>query len=136
MHKNSKFSLVDVALPPTNSYLLIEALKADKNAARIIHVLEPAPGKMSFKLGRGHDSEIRIADISVSRLHAYLRFAPEGCFLDDNRSKFGSLVLVPKDKPLLPERPVMLQVGRTVIDCIAKKVSQFADLYPSIVLIR
>jgi len=34
--------------------------------------------KESIKLGRGHDSDIRISDISISRTHAIIKFKNDG----------------------------------------------------------
>ena len=51
--------------------------------------------KNEFKLGRGHESEVRINDISVSRCHAMLHFSNGAFFVEDNSSKFGTLVKVP-----------------------------------------
>jgi pSer/pThr/pTyr-binding forkhead associated (FHA) protein len=47
-----------------------------------------------IKLGRGHASDIRISDISVSRLHAYIKYENNKYILTDNNSKFGTLVLL------------------------------------------
>jgi len=47
-------------------------------------------------MGRGHESDLRVSDISVSRCHAILKYDWEkshGYFLEDNLSKFGTLVL-------------------------------------------
>jgi pSer/pThr/pTyr-binding forkhead associated (FHA) protein len=46
-------------------------------------------------MGRGHESEVRVCDISVSRCHALLKYkAEKGMFyLEDNLSKFGTLVI-------------------------------------------
>lgn len=53
-----------------------------------------------IRVGRGHDSEVRITDISVSRLHSIIKRSFKGDYLlEDNSSKFGTLVLV--RKPLL-----------------------------------
>ena len=49
---------------------------------------------MMFKLGRGHDSDLRYNDISMSRVHAKISFENGKWFLQDNDSKFGTLVLV------------------------------------------
>lgn len=52
------------------------------------------------KVGRGHDSQVRVTDISVSRFHARIKKSSRGDFVvEDNGSKFGTLVLV--RKPLL-----------------------------------
>ena len=49
----------------------------------------------TFKLGRGHESDVRVSDISVSRCHAILKYdLNDYCYyLEDNLSKFGTLVL-------------------------------------------
>lgn len=47
-------------------------------------------------MGRGHESELRVSDISVSRCHAILKYDAErtkNYYLEDNLSKFGTLVL-------------------------------------------
>ena len=50
------------------------------------------PGNDGIKLGRGHECEIRITDISVSRNHAAIKMNPDGFYIYDNKSKFGTLV--------------------------------------------
>ena len=48
-------------------------------------------------LGRGHDSGVRISDISVSRSHAFINNSISGDFyLEDNNSKFGTLTQLKK----------------------------------------
>lgn len=50
------------------------------------------PGIEGIKLGRGHECEIRITDISVSRNHAKIKMGMDGFYIYDNKSKFGTLV--------------------------------------------
>lgn len=45
-------------------------------------------------MGRGHDAEIRITDISVSRFHASIKYNKGDFYIEDNNSKFGTLVLM------------------------------------------
>ena len=45
-------------------------------------------------MGRGHDAEIRITDISVSRFHALIKYNKGDFYIEDNNSKFGTLVLM------------------------------------------
>ena len=45
-----------------------------------------------MKLGRGHECEIRITDISVSRNHALIKNVGNGFYVFDSKSKFGTLV--------------------------------------------
>ena len=42
--------------------------------------------------GRGNESDIRIADISVSRVHAIVKLDKTGFYLEDCNSKFGTLL--------------------------------------------
>jgi len=50
--------------------------------------------KQYIKVGRGHETDIRVTDISVSRFHAKInRSLTTGeYFVEDNKSKFGTLV--------------------------------------------
>lgn len=69
----------------------------EKNSSRIVHVIKPeADGQTEFKIGRGHESDLRVSDISVSRCHAMLKYDTNDThryYLEDNLSKFGTLVL-------------------------------------------
>ena len=48
-----------------------------------------------INLGRGHDIDVRVTDISVSRCHAVIAKSKKGFFyIKDNNSKFGTLLLV------------------------------------------
>ena len=48
-----------------------------------------------IRVGRGHDADIRVTDISVSRFHALINRNEEGeYFVEDNKSKFGTLMQI------------------------------------------
>lgn len=100
--RGKNFQLVDYERPST-SYLVLESLNQEKNTSRIVHIIKPNAGNDVFKMGRGHESDLRINDISVSRLHAMIKYKDGHFLLEDNVSKFGTLVLIPKRTPLLPD---------------------------------
>lgn len=79
---------------PQGDYMVLESLSQEKNTSRIIHIIRPSENYKEFKLGRGHESDLRINDISVSRCHAKIKLENGKFFLEDNQSKFGTLVLV------------------------------------------
>mmetsp|Transcript_26638 Transcript_26638/g.35641 ORF Transcript_26638/g.35641 Transcript_26638/m.35641 type:complete len:97 (+) Transcript_26638:1471-1761(+) len=87
------YSLVKYDKPEGN-YMVLESLSQEKNNSRIIHIIRPSAQKDVFKLGRGHESDLRINDISVSRCHARIKLENGKFMLEDNNSKFGTLVLV------------------------------------------
>lgn len=95
---------------------------------RGLHVVSMEERK-ELKLGRGHESDIRIADVSISRYHATIRFADGECTLEDHHSKFGTLVSLRKFQTVEPTHPVVLQVGRTVLNLsLATPPSDFDDI--------
>jgi pSer/pThr/pTyr-binding forkhead associated (FHA) protein len=99
---------------------VLESLNQEKNTSRIIHIIRPSETKDCFKLGRGHESDLRINDISVSRCHAKIKFSNGKFQLEDNTSKFGTLVLVKQRTPLLPNYNKAVQIGRTVLNFSVK----------------
>lgn len=73
-------------------------------------------------MGRGHESEVRINDISVSRVHAILKCKEDGFYLEDNTSKFGTIVLLREKYFLNVEHTLAVQVGRTVVSFTTRLV--------------
>ena len=88
--------------------------KKDKNNLKSIHVIT-FDEQQKITLGRGHESDVRINDISVSRLHATLTFVDGQFKIKDLRSKFGSLVLVKKEIKI-KEKKINLQIGRSYLE--------------------
>lgn len=75
-----------------------------------------------IKVGRGHDSEVRITDISVSRCHALIKKSSKGDYvLEDNNSKFGTLVQIRKPYMLSKSGVNYFQLGRTLIEAYIKE---------------
>lgn len=118
------YKLVDVKVPDlADHFMVMESLPLEKNTSRTIHVLGFNHQKTQFSMGRGHESEVRINDISVSRCHAIIKCKPEGIFLEDNKSKFGTLVLIRDKHQLEMEKTSAVQIGRTVISCTVRNVA-------------
>jgi hypothetical protein len=132
--KGRNYHLVDYDRPQT-SYLVLESLNQEKNTSRIVHIIKPNQVKDTFKMGRGHDSDLRINDISVSRLHAMIKYKDGKFLLEDNISKFGTLVLVNKRTPLYAGFNKAVQIGRTVINFSVKanSLSKLPDIVPKFV---
>lgn len=76
-------------------------------------------------MGRGHESDLRINDISVSRLHAMVKYKEGKFLLEDNISKFGTLVLIKKRTPLVPGFNKAVQIGRTVVNFSVKSLGAY-----------
>lgn len=78
--------------------------------------------KSDFKLGRGHESEVRINDISVSRCHAIIKCRKDGFYIEDNLSKFGTIVLLKNTLRLAEDHTMAVQVGRSVVSFTIKNI--------------
>ena len=104
---------------PDNNYLVLESVTMQN--IKIVHVVN-LDLKDNIKIGRGHESDIRITDISVSRLHAIIKRTDRGDFyLQDNQSKFGTLVLVHRPISLSKIGTNYLQLGRSLVEIQIKE---------------
>ena len=75
---------------PESDFLVLESVTLQN--IRIVHVVDMKDCSY-IKVGRGHDVDIRVTDISVSRFHAKINRSQNGEFyVEDNRSKFGTLI--------------------------------------------
>jgi len=116
--------LVDVDVPEDRNFLWLESLTFEKNSSRMVHLIMPDAERNTFKLGRGHESDVRVSDISVSRCHAILKYEPDHNFyLEDNLSKFGTLVLAKSAIELEADQTQAVQIGRSVISFTVKPIS-------------
>lgn len=109
-----KYYPLDLPRTEAKSYIVLEVLGKDSMQVRGLHFINMSV-KPQIKLGRGHESDVRIADISVSRFHATVSFDGNSSFyISDNDSKFGTLVQLKKPFALTSElNGLTLQVGRT-----------------------
>lgn len=80
--KYQMFQIMKFDLPNNeNDYMILESIKSAP--AKVVHVfdLRDCDGKNygdvfphnEFKVGRSVDTDMKIADISVSRVHSYIR---------------------------------------------------------------
>jgi len=108
-------------------FIVLENMVRDsqQHATRGLHVISLA--EKVLKLGRGHESDVRIADVSISRCHATIRFQRGHFVLEDNNSKFGTLVAMKKPRLVEPGTAISIQMGRTVLSLSAQ-----AEASPSV----
>ena len=113
-------SLISVEKPDF-PYIILEKQSADAtntlkaNSLSLIVPSEDSP----IKLGRGHQCDLRISDISVSRIHAFLKFENNSFLIFDNDSKFGTLIKLNKPYEVRTDKAAV-QIGRTVFTFVLK----------------
>lgn len=113
-YRGTSLSLFDFDKPQT-PYIVLEAYSAGRSTTKAMHVISMTEGKTSIRLGRGHESDIRINDISVSRCHALIKFKEGQFVIEDNSSKFGTLVKVNQMIRVPKVGKVALQAGRSLV---------------------
>lgn len=106
--------------------MILESLNQvkDGNNYKSIHIITLEENQKTV-MGRGHDADIRVNDISVSRLHGSITLMPGNkILLKDLGSKFGTLALLQNDFTVI-EKKVCLQIGRSYMEVRAVPINQF-----------
>jgi pSer/pThr/pTyr-binding forkhead associated (FHA) protein len=100
---------------PEKPYIVLEIMKKKSKEEGKIFKFITFKNKAQINIGRKKDVDVRISeDISVSRIHAILRYKHENreFTLEDNHSKFGTLVLAKSGLLLRPHHPnLTIQIG-------------------------
>ena len=121
-HKDKLYEILDFQSEFDN-YMTMESLTIDKNNNRCLYVIN-LDNNIKIKIGRGHDADLILSDISVSRVHSILTIVNRNIFLEDNNSKFGTLIMVQSQSLKLVENlPLYVQIGRTFLECNLKTSS-------------
>ena len=103
------------------NYITIESLSIDKHKNKYLYVVN-LDKTSKIKIGRGHDSNLLLSDISVSRFHCSITLEKNKLYLVDNESKFGTLVLIQNNSIKLNNGiPLNIQIGRTFCHFKIKK---------------
>ena len=122
-HNGKLFPLLDFQYEYKN-YLTLESLTLDKHKNKFLYVIS-LENNGKIRLGRGHDSDILLSDISVSRIHCVISTENKNVYIEDNNSKFGTLILIQSPSIQMVENlPLYFQVGRTYFNCRYKKPSK------------
>jgi len=127
-YSGNQFDLINVEKPTDKKYIVLESLNQlkENNNFKSIHVVN-LENEEKIILGRGHDSDVRINDISVSRVHASIILNNGQILLKDLKSKFGTLALLKEDIEV-KEKKICLQIGRTYAEAGLMTYSEYQKL--------
>jgi hypothetical protein len=109
------WQLADIEVPQSGSYLILESITKEPHCAKTIHVLTPQGQRSEYTLGRSHAAVLEIRDPTVSRVHAIIEYNSGSFGLKDNFSKFGTLVLLHGNQPIVPGCLLSLQISKTLL---------------------
>jgi len=113
VYKTKLIQLIDHERLHPNS-ILMESLPREGQSEKKMYLITVRPSNI-IKIGRGHEVDVRINDISISRFHASLTQSDGNFYLHDNSSKFGTLALLKKNSVLSLDQQPSVQIGRTLL---------------------
>ena len=123
------YELIEIERPLNNNYIILESLNQMKENSNIktIHVISLINND-DILIGRGHDCDVRVKDISVSRYHAKIKYNMNDntLLIKDLKSKFGTLILIRTSFEI--KDSIQIQIGRTYINASPLNFEQFKNM--------
>lgn len=112
---------------PDKPYLVLEDYRVDREQeSHGIHIVS-LNREQSVLIGRAHESDIKLSDVSVSRRHAQIKLSGHSFVIEDLNSKFGTLLQV-RDSVVLPTKTeVTVQVSRSLLRFTVKRPWSFVS---------
>ena len=112
--------------PRFEEFIVLESVQVDKDRTKFIHLIS-FDNKYTINMGRANECELSIAELSVSRYHCMIHKEDGELFLEDNSSKFGTLVLVQNNNLIMNDYiPLKVQINKTFIKITVKKPYSFS----------
>jgi len=105
-----------------NNYIIFDTVTPGKQENKYRYLVKFDKNNI-MKIGRALEMQLILNDISVSRNHCQLRLEDDGnIVLEDNNSKFGSLVLLQTEAiEILKGQTLTIQVGTNYLNISIKK---------------
>ena len=112
---NDRYYNISFYKPKFEEFVVLESMRADKHKAKFIHIIS-FDKKSSINIGRANECELSISELSVSRFHCIIHKDEGDLFLEDNSSKFGTLILIQNNKMHMNDYvPLKIQTNKTYI---------------------
>jgi len=114
IHNNIYYNILFYK-PKFQEYIIFESMKVGRDKTKYYHVVT-FDDRDFINIGRANECELSLTELSVSRFHCIIHKENGQALLEDNTSKFGTLVLVQNKNMIVNEdTPLRLQVNKTYI---------------------
>ena len=101
--------------PKYKQFIILESMRGDRSKTKFIHILS-FDNKNQIVLGRSNDCDLSFPELTVSRYHCLIHKDKNKLYLEDNNSKFGTLVLLQNPNILVIDNsPLRLQTKRVYL---------------------
>ena len=115
IHNNIYYNIIFYK-PKFSEFIILESLNStssDKN--KYIHIIS-LDNKRYITIGRSNDCDLTLPELSVSRNHCIINREQNQVFLQDNNSKFATLVLIQNKNIIVNDfMPLNIQINKTFI---------------------
>ena len=112
---NGVFYNISFYKPKFKEFIMFETLRTDKNKAKYINIVS-LDNKNLINIGRSKECDFSIPEISISRFHSIIHKNKGELYIEDNKSKFGTLILIQNDNIEINNYiPLKLQINNTYI---------------------
>ena len=113
---NNKLYNIIFYKPSFKEYCILETnIIEDDNMIKYYHIIS-LEEKNNICIGRNQKCDLYINEISLSNEHCYIRKENNNLFLEDNNSKFGTLVLIQNNiMKLIPSKLLRIQINNIYI---------------------
>jgi len=99
--------------PKFEEFIVFESMKSSIVKNKYIHVVS-LDNRDFISIGRATESDLSLAELSVSRNHCLIHKEHGKVFLEDNTSKFGTLVLIQNKNMIVNDfMTLKIQVNKT-----------------------
>ncbi|CAI2385725.1 unnamed protein product [Moneuplotes crassus] len=91
----NELNIFEFERPSSDNWIILEALNTEQfseEQVKVYHIFD-FKQKKTLVVGRGYKADAKINDISISRVHAFLKARENEIWLQDSDSKFGCLYL-------------------------------------------
>ena len=134
-HNNKIYSLIDLEKKfdeekkkpkknkeNNNNYIIFDTITPGKQDNKYRYLVKFDKNNI-LKIGRALEMQLILNDISVSRNHCQLKLEEDGnIILEDNNSKFGSLVLLQTEEiEILKGQTLTIQIGTNYLNISMKR---------------
>ena len=116
------------------SYFTLETIGSVKNKEKYIYdiIIKSEESNSTFTIGRYNESDIRLVDNTISRVHSILTVVNNKLYIKDMNSKFGTGILLQNNNnfQFCDENPISFQFGRSIITfCQYNKQNCFSKCF-------
>ena len=115
------------------NYFTLETIGSVKNKEKFIYdvIIKSEEEVSTISIGRYNESDIRLEDNTISRLHSVLTVTNNKLYIKDMNSKFGTGILLQnKNLQFCDDNPISFQFSRSIITfCQYNKTSCFCNCF-------